>query len=97
MDIKDLKKLLAGVGIASLLTGLPLTSGTAIGGSGSGWSAKDDSAVSAEKVEKDTGGSGWSADKKGAVSTEEEKEHAEEKAEEEKAKKAGGSGWSGSK
>jgi len=95
MDTKDLKKLLAGVGIAGLLTGLPLTSGTAIGGSG--WGAKDDSAVSAEKVEKDTGGSGWSADKKGAVSTEEEKEHAEEKAKEEKGKKAGDSGWSGSK
>jgi radical SAM modification target selenobiotic family peptide len=34
MNTKDLKKMLAGVGIASLLTGLPLTSGTAIGGSG---------------------------------------------------------------
>lgn len=36
MNTKDLKKLLAGVGITGLLTGLPLTSGTAIGGSGSG-------------------------------------------------------------
>ena len=90
MNTKDLKKLLAGVGIASLLTGLPLTSGTAIGGSG--WGAKDDSAVSAEKEEK-AGGSGWGAKKEGAVSTEEEeKEHAEEKEE-----KAGGSGWGGSK
>ena len=80
--------MLAGVGIASLLTGLPLTSGTAIGGSG--WGAKDDSAVSAEKAEKKTGGSGWGAKKEGAVSTDaEEKEHAEEK--------AGGSGWGGSK
>ena len=34
MNTKDLKKMLAGVGIAGLLTGLPLSSGTAIGGSG---------------------------------------------------------------
>lgn len=34
MDTKELKKLLAGVGIAGLLTGLPLTTGVALGGSG---------------------------------------------------------------
>lgn len=34
MDGKDLKKLLAGVGIAGLLTGLPINGGVAFGGSG---------------------------------------------------------------
>ncbi len=34
MEKKELKKLLAGVGIAGLLTGIPLAGGVAIGGSG---------------------------------------------------------------
>ncbi len=34
MDNKELKKLLAGVGIAGLLTGVPLGGGVAFGGSG---------------------------------------------------------------
>jgi len=36
MDTKELKKILAGVGIAGLLTGMPFASGTAIGAGGSG-------------------------------------------------------------
>lgn len=34
MDRKELKNLLAGVGIAGLLVGIPLTGGVAFGGSG---------------------------------------------------------------
>ena len=34
MDAKEMKKILAGVGIAGLLSGLPLGSGVAFGGSG---------------------------------------------------------------
>ncbi len=34
MDKKELKNMLAGVGIAGLLVGIPLTGGVAIGGSG---------------------------------------------------------------
>jgi len=34
MDAKEMKKILAGVGIAGLLSGLPMGSGVAFGGSG---------------------------------------------------------------
>ncbi len=34
MDSKELKKILAGVGIAGLLGGMPLNGGVAFGGSG---------------------------------------------------------------
>ena len=34
MDKKELKNMLAGVGIAGLLVGIPLTGGVAIGGCG---------------------------------------------------------------
>ena len=90
MESKDLKKLLAGIGIASLISagGLSL-SGCA---SSSGWTADKDSAGSAveKEVEKKAGDSGWTATKDSAGS-------AAEKAKKEAEKKAGDSGWTATK
>ena len=89
MESKDLKKLLAGIGIASLISagGLSL-SGCA---SSSGWTADKDSAGSAvEEVEKKAGDSGWTATKDSAGS-------AAEKAKKDVKKKAGDSGWTATK
>jgi len=89
MESKDLKKLLAGIGIASLIGAGGLTlSGCA----SSGWTADKDSAGSAveKEVEKKAGDSGWTATKDSAGS-------AAEKAKKEAEKKAGDSGWTATK
>jgi len=97
MDKKELKKLLAGIGIAGLISGggVAATSGSAFGGSG--WGAKDDSAVGTVKEVK-SGGSGWSGHTDSAVGAEEEKENQAEEMHEDAEKKmpekkAGSSGW----
>ena len=66
MANKDLKKFLAGLGVAGLITagGISLPGAHA---AGSGWGASKDSAGSAEKVMKPAG-SGWSGSKDSAVS-----------------------------
>jgi radical SAM modification target selenobiotic family peptide len=108
MEKKDLKKLLASLGIASLISmgGITLPGANA----GSGWGAKP-SAGSTEQQAKPPAGSGTSGTKDSAVSAEKqqkteqmktEAQSAEEqakKAAEEEAntvkKKTGKSGWSG--
>ena len=100
---KDVKKLLAGLGVASLIS----AGGVALPGAhaaGSGWSAKP-SAGSAE-VSKSAAASGWSGHKDSAVSagqkeaekTDEllkEGEKAKQHTEEHQQKKPAKSGWSG--
>ena len=68
---KELKKFLAGLGIASLVagTGVP---GSTVGASG--WSASKTGAVGTEEVKKKPAPSGWSGKKESAVSTEMKKE-----------------------
>ena len=63
---KDLKKFLAGLGVAGLIAagGFSLPGAHA---AGSGWTATKDSAGSADKVVKPAG-SGWSGSKDSAVS-----------------------------
>ncbi|MCK9294398.1 MAG: SbtA family thio(seleno)oxazole RiPP natural product precursor [Desulfobulbaceae bacterium] len=109
MDAKEMKKILAGVGIAGLLSGLPLTSGVAFGGSGCG--AKGDSSMKTDKTEAVGAGSGCSGHKGSAATTtqeetgkdmgaagDEEKAMAAPKDEEQKKMApAGSSGCSGSK
>ena len=66
MANKDLKKFLAGLGVAGLIAagGVSLPGAHA---AGSGWGASKDSAGSAEKVMKPAG-SGWGGSKDSAVS-----------------------------
>ena len=102
MDKKELKKMLAGVGIAGLLSGAGGAATSASAASPSGWSASKVGAGSAEVkaviektvepevLKKKAGDSGWSAAKKGAVSADEVKKEVLEK-------KAGDSGWSAAK
>jgi radical SAM modification target selenobiotic family peptide len=111
MEKKDLKKLLANFGIASLISmgGVTLPGAHA----GSSWGAKP-SAGGTEQIQKAPAGSGWGAKKGSAVSAEEQEqlkkqqqqiqEEAEEKAKEVLEKKdepvkkpAGKSGWGGKK
>jgi radical SAM modification target selenobiotic family peptide len=108
MEKKDLKKLLASLGVAGLISmgGITLPGAHA----GSGWGAKT-GAGSTEKQAITPAGSGGSGTKAGAVSAEEQKKmeqmKTEEQSAEEKAKKAaeeeaakkktGKSGWGGNK
>jgi radical SAM modification target selenobiotic family peptide len=110
MDKKDLKKLLASLGVAGLISmgGITLPGAHA----GSGWGANT-SAGGTEKQVKTPAGSGGSDPKGSAVSAEQQKKmeqmKTEEQSAEEKAKKAaeeeaetvkkkaGKSGWSGNK
>ena len=71
MKAKEMKKILAGVGIAGLLSGLPLT-GVALGSSGcssakGGSGAKGNTTMQTEKAEVEHAGS--SSDQKGSMST----------------------------
>lgn len=77
MAQKELKKILAGLGVAGLLTagGITLPGAHA----SSGWGASKDNAGSVEKVVKPAG-SGWSGSKESAVST--AKEEVDEKVKE---------------
>jgi len=110
MEKKDLKKLLASLGVAGLISmgGITLPGAHA----GSGWGAKT-GAGGTEKQAKPPASSGWGASKGSAVSAEEQQKKeqmkTEEQSAEEKAKKAaeeeaetvkkktGKSSWSGNK
>lgn len=90
MASKDLKKFLAGLGVAGLITAGGISLPGAHAGS-SGWGAGKDSAGSAENGMKPAG-SGWSGSKDSAVSTvkEETKEAVQEGVKKEEAVKVEG-------
>ena len=109
MDCKDLKKLLAGLGVAALVSsgGLSLPGGAH---AGSGWGAKP-SAGSAEQAAEEAAAAGGSEPDSAVSAVQEEAEgavdsageeakdavdDATKKIKEEVDKKSGGSGWSGS-
>lgn len=81
MEKKDLKKLLASLGVAGLISmgGITLPGAHA----GSGWGAKT-GAGSTEKQAITPAGSGWSGSKAGAVSAEEQQKMEQMKTEQQK-------------
>ncbi len=91
MDAKELKKILAGIGVVGLLAG----GGVAVPGSAgaSGWGATP-SAVGTD--EKPKAGSGWGGNAHDAGSVEEHVEDAAAAAGSEVAEEPAASGWSGS-
>ena len=99
MDTKEMKKILAGVGIAGLLSGVPI-GGVAHGSSG--WGGSGNSAVSTEKTEAVNAGSGHSGKEDSSMSTHEQTEESEgmmapAPSEEKKGEPTGASGCSGKK
>ena len=108
MERKNMKKILASLGIASLISagGMTLPSCAT---SGSGWSGDKEGADGADKVVEQPAGSGWSGTKDSAGSVENEEKLGDSDPSEIKdntgsvdeetivEKDSGDSGWSGSK